>query len=187
MFVSWATGSRFGLTAPWNVLDEISLDGLVLSFNFETKDVRLTKPLDPPLDLGFLAITELTLSYGPDPETNKEKAVLVSLKAVFRGRRRTAMRSIGTPPNPVLRICGMEVGRPPRARGGRAGSEIGTSPGTLSPFLSVIPPRCSSEPERLHLGAARRLTVGNDATGIARLVAWASPGALVVMEASGGD
>ena len=34
-------------------------------------------------------------------------------------------------------------------------------------------------------GAARRLTVGNDATGIARLVAWASPGALVVMEASG--
>jgi transposase len=39
----------------------------------------------------------------------------------------------------------------------------------------------------LHLGAARRLTVGNDATGIARLVAWASPGALVVMEASGGD
>jgi hypothetical protein len=52
MFVSWATGSRFGLTAPWNVLDEISLDGLVLSFNFETKDVRLTKPLDPPLDLG---------------------------------------------------------------------------------------------------------------------------------------
>jgi transposase len=36
-------------------------------------------------------------------------------------------------------------------------------------------------------GAVRRLTVGNDAAGIARLVAWASPGALVVMEASGGD
>ena len=83
MFVSWATGSRFGLTAPWNVLDEISLDGLVLSFNFETKDVRLTKPLDPPLDLGFLAITELTLTYGPDPETNNDKAVLVSLKGRF--------------------------------------------------------------------------------------------------------
>ncbi len=32
--------------------------------------------------------------------------------------------------NPVLRECGMEVGRPPRARGGRAGSEIGTNPGT---------------------------------------------------------
>jgi transposase len=36
------------------------------------------------------------------------------------------------------------------------------------------------------LGAGRRLTVGNDAVGIARLVAWASPGTLVVMEASGG-
>jgi hypothetical protein len=32
--------------------------------------------------------------------------------------------------NPVLQSCGMEVGRPPRARGGRAGSEIGTNPGT---------------------------------------------------------
>jgi hypothetical protein len=37
------------------------------------------------------------------------------------------------------------------------------------------------------LGAGRRLRVGNDAAGIARLAAWAGPGALVVMEASGGD
>jgi transposase len=36
------------------------------------------------------------------------------------------------------------------------------------------------------LGAGRRLRVGNDAAGIARLAAWAGPGALVVMEASGG-
>jgi transposase len=36
------------------------------------------------------------------------------------------------------------------------------------------------------LGAGRRLRVGNDAAGVARLAAWASPGALVVMEASGG-
>ena len=42
--------------------------------------------------------------------------------------------------NPVLRECGMEVGRPPRARGGRAGSEIGTNPGR-SPPLSRIRPR----------------------------------------------
>ena len=90
MFVSWATGSRFGLTAPWNVLDEISLDGLVLSFNFETRNVRLTKPLDPPLDLGFLAITELTLTYGPHLETNKDKAVLVSLKGRFPWKEENA-------------------------------------------------------------------------------------------------
>jgi hypothetical protein len=93
--------------------------------------------------------------------------------------------------------------------GGRAGSEIGTNPGTPSPSLSVIPPRCSSEPERLDgaspqtrmgqgmdrvvgvdvskgqldacdLDEGRRLAVGNDAAGIARLGAWASPGALVV-------
>jgi transposase len=32
----------------------------------------------------------------------------------------------------------------------------------------------------------RRLAVGNDATGIERLIAWLVPGSLVVMEASGG-
>ena len=36
------------------------------------------------------------------------------------------------------------------------------------------------------LGAGQRLQVDNDAAGIARLAAWAGPGALVVMEASGG-
>jgi transposase len=36
------------------------------------------------------------------------------------------------------------------------------------------------------LGAGRRLSVSNDAAGIGRLVAWAGPGTLVVMEASGG-
>jgi transposase len=36
------------------------------------------------------------------------------------------------------------------------------------------------------LGAGRRLSVNHDTAGIARLGAWAGPGALVVMEASGG-
>lgn len=36
------------------------------------------------------------------------------------------------------------------------------------------------------LGARRRLSVSNDLAGIDRLVAWVSPGTLVVMEASGG-
>jgi transposase len=36
------------------------------------------------------------------------------------------------------------------------------------------------------LGEGRRLSVSNDAAGIGRLVAWAGPGTLVVMEASGG-
>jgi transposase len=43
-----------------------------------------------------------------------------------------------------------------------------------------------SQLDAYDLGAGRRLRVGNDAAGVARLAAWASPGALVVMEASGG-
>ena len=61
----------------------------------------------------------------------------------------TSPQRAGCRTNPVLRECGMEVGRAPRARGGRAGSEIGTNPGSLSASLSMIPPRGSSEPERL--------------------------------------
>jgi hypothetical protein len=38
--------------------------------------------------------------------------------------------------NPVLRGCGMKEGRPPRARGGRAGSEIGTNPGPGARLLA---------------------------------------------------
>jgi hypothetical protein len=55
-----------------------------------------------------------------------------------RSKRTEALREIQTNPsaakaqtNLVLRICGMEVGRPPRARGGRAGSEIGTNQGVV--------------------------------------------------------
>jgi Transposase len=36
------------------------------------------------------------------------------------------------------------------------------------------------------LASGRRLAVGNDAAGVAELVAWLEPGSLVVMEASGG-
>ena len=40
--------------------------------------------------------------------------------------------------------------------------------------------------EAYDLATGRRLEVANEAAGIARLAAWAGPGALVVMEASGG-
>jgi hypothetical protein len=85
----------------------------------------------------------------------------------------------------------------------------------MSPWLSVIPPRLPSEPERLDgaspqtrmgqgmlkvigvdvsksrldaycLTRGARLAVGNDTAGIAELAAWVGPDGLVVMEASGG-
>ena len=48
--------------------------------------------------------------------------------------------------NPVLLVCGMEEGLHPSAEGWSAGSEIGTNPGLLSPWLSVIPPRIHGSP-----------------------------------------
>lgn len=82
-FIAWATGARFGLAAPWSVLNEINLDRLDLEFNFTTQAVKLEYALDLPLDLVFAKIDKIILNYAPDPETNKDRAVLVTLKGRF--------------------------------------------------------------------------------------------------------
>lgn len=75
--VSWATGEPFGLSAPWNVLNSIKLDGLELSFNFTTKQVKFTVPV--ALDLGFASLRNVAIVYDP----NGEKKVKVTLEGRF--------------------------------------------------------------------------------------------------------
>jgi LysM repeat protein len=64
-FVSWATGTEFGLLAPFNVLDDISLSGLKVTYNFTKKKVDFTVDIGP-IDLGLFKITGITLAYNPD-------------------------------------------------------------------------------------------------------------------------
>lgn len=75
--VAWATGEPFGLSAPWNVLNSIKLDGLELSFNFTTKQVKFTVPV--LLDLGFAQLRNVAVIYDP----NGARKVKVTLEGRF--------------------------------------------------------------------------------------------------------
>ncbi len=75
-FVSWATGTKFGLMAPFNVLNDISLSGLKVTYNFTKKKVDFTVPIGP-IDLGLFTLKGITLAYNPEgnplPDGTKSK------------------------------------------------------------------------------------------------------------------
>ncbi|MGD8958260.1 MAG: LysM domain-containing protein [Desulfobacteraceae bacterium] len=84
--VSWATGRRFGLPQPWNLLDRASLDGLELSFDFTRRAVSVTLEI-PALELGFARIEKIGLAYLPadeDGRSKKKKPVQIQVSGDFR-------------------------------------------------------------------------------------------------------
>jgi LysM repeat protein len=60
--ISFATGSSYGLSAPWNLLDSVPLDAFQLTFNFTTKEVGLNVNIGP-IDLGFCSIKSIGINY----------------------------------------------------------------------------------------------------------------------------
>ncbi|PAV10658.1 hypothetical protein ASJ81_01695 [Methanosarcina spelaei] len=74
--VSWATGSEFGLAAPWNVLDKIPLSNLKLIWDFKDKTVKFEVDIGP-IDIGFCKINSIGVCY------TKEKQVNIELDASF--------------------------------------------------------------------------------------------------------
>lgn len=80
--VSWVTGTGFGLEAPWSVLNDISLSGLKLVYNFTTGNVAFNVDIGP-IDLGVARVDAIEVSYvtgKPDP---KDNGLMVSLKGSF--------------------------------------------------------------------------------------------------------
>ena len=51
-FVSWGAGYQFGLAAPWNLLNGVSLSGLTLTYDFTAGTVSFAVTVGP-IDLGF--------------------------------------------------------------------------------------------------------------------------------------
>ena len=71
-FVSWATGSKFGLSSPWDILNDIPLNGLQLIYDFTDKSVSFNYSIGP-IDLVFATINGIKVSYNnndPDPDNN---------------------------------------------------------------------------------------------------------------------
>jgi LysM repeat protein len=69
-FVSWATGAEFGLAAPWNVLNSITLNGVKLIYNFTKKQVSFDIAIGP-MDFGLFKIKGIGLKYDPDSTDQK--------------------------------------------------------------------------------------------------------------------
>lgn len=70
IFVSWAMGAKFGLVAPWNILNDIKLNGLKVTYNFTKKKVSFTVGIGP-IDLGLFKLNGISLKYDPDNPTRK--------------------------------------------------------------------------------------------------------------------
>ncbi|MFI6599275.1 LysM peptidoglycan-binding domain-containing protein [Nonomuraea sp. NPDC050536] len=65
--VSWATGSKFALEAPWSVLNSIPLSGLSLTYTFNKTNSSRDKVafnVDVgPIELGFARIDKISVAY----------------------------------------------------------------------------------------------------------------------------
>ena len=81
--VSWATGTKFGLAAPWNILDEVSFSGLALTYDFTDKTVQFDVKINP-IELGFARLEGLAVSYQSGRSKPEENGVLVTIKGSFR-------------------------------------------------------------------------------------------------------
>ncbi len=80
--VSWITGSKFGLEAPWDFLNSINLSALELVFNFSTKQVSFKVNIGP-IDLGFARIDGINVSYERGNADPAKNGVQVSLAGSF--------------------------------------------------------------------------------------------------------
>jgi LysM repeat protein len=80
--VSWATGSQFGLGAPWNILDSIPLNNLSLTYDFTASKVSFDVGIGP-INLGFARIDGISLSYNSGSEKTEDNGVIVTLNGSF--------------------------------------------------------------------------------------------------------
>ena len=74
--VSFATGAKFSLASPWDLLDEIPLD-CTLSFDLTAGSIAFTYPLS--IDLGIAAVSGITVTY----DRHAEHKVAVALDGRF--------------------------------------------------------------------------------------------------------
>ncbi|MGD1066011.1 MAG: LysM peptidoglycan-binding domain-containing protein, partial [Vulcanimicrobiaceae bacterium] len=79
-FVGWATGYAYGLAAPWSLLNDISLSGSSIAYDFTAKTVTLTVGVG--LNLGFCSIDSVGLTYNTQA-TGNESSVAFQLNGNF--------------------------------------------------------------------------------------------------------
>jgi LysM repeat protein len=78
-FVSWATGAAYGLAAPWNVLNSITLNGVRLIYNFTLQQVSFSIGIGP-IDFGLFKLKGISLKYAP---TDGQRQVEITIDGAF--------------------------------------------------------------------------------------------------------
>lgn len=61
-FMKMLFNPTFELDAPWDILDKISLDGFSVTYNLDTKDIKVTYKLPKTLNLVFININGINLT-----------------------------------------------------------------------------------------------------------------------------
>lgn len=82
-FISWATGSRFGLSAPWNVLNTIPLSNFSLEFDITAGTVAFRIDIGP-IELGFARLEAIRVRYNNDKANPSDNGVQVEIEGSFR-------------------------------------------------------------------------------------------------------
>lgn len=81
--ISWATGSRFTLASPWNILNSIPLNNLSLEYNFTDKQVGINVGIGP-IEMGFARIDSIKITYKSNQPNPEDNGVQVELVGSFR-------------------------------------------------------------------------------------------------------
>lgn len=71
-FMKMLFNPTFELDAPWDILNKISLDGFSVTYNLDTKDIKVTYKLPKTLNLVFININGINL-------TKTQKGVFITL------------------------------------------------------------------------------------------------------------
>ena len=120
-FISWLTGSKFGLGAPWNLLNKIKLSNFKLIWNFKDNTVQFEIEIGP-IDLIFARVDSFGIKYEP---TGPNQGVNVALKGSFPWMDFVSAEEAGTNSSDQL---GWNAAKP---------SETKTPPGGGNKYLDL--------------------------------------------------
>lgn len=90
-FVEWMTGTKFGLAAPFDLLNDVKLSDFELKWDFNTGSVEFDVKIGP-IDLLIASVTGISLTY------KKKKGVLVQLKGDFPWLSDSELEATKLPP-----------------------------------------------------------------------------------------
>jgi len=80
--ISWCIGYKYGLSAPFNLLNSLSLSALKLEYDFTAKTVSFSLDIGE-INLGFCVINKIGISYQSGQEDKTKNGVFITIEGKF--------------------------------------------------------------------------------------------------------